>query len=69
MDFKERLKKEQAELKEKILKLESFVNSDGVNKLSDSQESMLRHQLLTMYPYQDILQLRMFDLDIEFKPY
>ncbi len=69
MDFKERLKKEQEELKDKVIKLEAFLNSEGIQKLSNNQETMLRHQLLIMYPYIDILQMRMVDLDIDFKPY
>ena len=69
MGFKERLKKEQVELKEKILKLEGFLESGEKKDVSDYQETLLRHQLLVMYPYIDILQIRMYDLDIEFLPY
>jgi hypothetical protein len=50
-DWKERLVKEQAELKEKFLKLTEFINSEEFYGLSSNNKQLLKNQKIVMELY------------------
>lgn len=60
-DWEKRLVKEQAELKEKFLKLTEFINSEKFYTLSDNNKQLLRNQKIAMELYLSILNMRLFD--------
>ncbi len=55
--FLDRLKIEKDELLEKVTKLAMFLNSD-LNDLSEANELLLKHQLVSMNDYLSILIIR-----------
>ena len=55
--FLDRLKVEKDELLEKVTKLAMFLNSD-LNDLSEANELLLKHQLVSMNDYLSILIIR-----------
>ena len=61
--FKERLTAEMQDLKEKIDKLEIFVNSDALFNIDATQQVLLRIQLQSMITYFQILVERIVWLD------
>jgi|APFre7841882793_1041355.scaffolds.fasta_scaffold13873_5 hypothetical protein len=61
--FKERLTAEMQDLKEKIDKLEIFVNSDALFNIDATQQVLLRIQLQSMITYFQILVERIAWLD------
>jgi hypothetical protein len=56
--FLDRLKIEKDELLEKVTKLAMFLNTDKVNDLSDANQLLLKHQLVSMNDYLNILIIR-----------
>lgn len=54
-DFKSRLSIEKSELDEKIGKLSTFIESDGINSIDPKQKALLNEQLPAMKLYADIL--------------
>ena len=68
-NFKERLKVEQKELKEKFIKLVTFINSDKFYELSPNNKLVLKNQKIAMELYLDILNIRVYeDVDSAFIP-
>ena len=63
--FKVRLINEQFDLQEKIEKLKSFVESESISKVDDSQQKLLNDQLGAMVRYNDILIERLLLLGIK----
>lgn len=63
-DWKERLIKEQKELKERVVKLVDFMNSEEFFKLSEKYRQVLINQKIGMDIYLNALNTRVFD-DIE----
>ena len=63
----ERMNKELEDLKEKLEKGYSFLNSENVNNIIDSQQKLLlAQQLIVMEEYSDILSQRIkYDLEKE----
>lgn len=61
--FKERLTAEMQDLKEKIDKLEIFINSDALFNIDATQQVLLRIQLQSMITYFQILVERIAWLD------
>lgn len=63
----ERMNKELEDLKEKLEKGYSFLNSENVNNIIDSQQKLLLvQQLIVMEEYSDILSQRIkYDLEKE----
>ncbi len=60
----ERLVVEHAELKEKLVKLVSFINSEEYYKLSENHRTVLQNQKITMELYLQTLSMRLYeDLD------
>ncbi len=62
MDFKKRLNKEKEELDDKILKLNSFLNSTEATKISQIQRSLLLVQSQSMVTYSCCLNERLTNL-------
>lgn len=60
-DWKERLVKEQAELKEKLIKLTEFINSEKFYTLSPNNRQLLKNQKITMELYLSVLNMRVFE--------
>ena len=60
-NWKERLVKEQAELKEKFLKLTSFINSEEFYELSNNNKLLLKNQKIAMELYLSTLNMRVFE--------
>lgn len=60
-DYKERLIVEQKELKEKLLKLMEFINSEKFYELSENNKQLLRNQKIAMELYLSTLNMRLFD--------
>ena len=60
-DYKERLVKEQVELKEKLATLTDFINSEKFYKLSDNNRLLLRNQKIAMELYLNVLNMRVFE--------
>jgi len=56
--FLDRLKTEKDELLDKVTKLSMFLNSDKIDGLSDANQLLLKHQLLSMNDYLNILIIR-----------
>lgn len=54
-DFKSRLSIEKSELDEKIGKLSTFIESDGINSIDPKQKALLNEQLPAMKLYAYIL--------------
>jgi hypothetical protein len=54
-DFKTRLIKEQAQLENKLNKLDDFLMSDKIEKIDDIQKALLRVQLTAMITYNQCL--------------
>lgn len=57
-DFKTRLVEEQAQLEEKLNKLDAFLVSENVNKVADTQQALLRVQATAMNTYLQCLKER-----------
>lgn len=60
-DYKERLIIEQKELKEKLIKLMEFINSEKFYELSENNKQLLRNQKIAMELYLSTLNMRLFD--------
>lgn len=60
-DWKERLIIEQKELKEKLIKLTEFVNSEKYYELSPNNRQVLKNQKLAMELYLSVLNMRVFE--------
>lgn len=58
-DFKSRLVEEQAQLEEKLNKLNEFNQSDKVNEIDPVQKSLLIIQAGAMYTYNECLKERL----------
>jgi hypothetical protein len=56
--FLDRLKTEKDELLDKVTKLSIFLNSDKIDGLSDANQLLLKHQLVSMNDYLNILIIR-----------
>lgn len=57
-DFKTRLVEEQAQLEEKLNKLDDFLMSEKVNNINDTQKALLQVQALAMNTYNQCLKER-----------
>lgn len=60
-DLKERLIKEQKELKERLAKLTDFINSEKFYKLSENNRQLLKNQKIAMELYLNVLNMRLFE--------
>ena len=60
-DYKERLIIEQKELKEKLIKLMEFINSEEFYGLSSNNKQLLKNQKIAMELYLSTLNMRLFD--------
>lgn len=60
---KERVKVELNELRERLVKLEAFINSTAITKLKDRMRALLTLQLGCMREYEEVLveRLRIWD--------
>jgi hypothetical protein len=58
-DFKSRLVEEQAQLEEKLNKLNDFNQSEKVNEIDPTQKSLLLVQAGAMYTYNECLKARL----------
>lgn len=56
---KERVKVELHELRERIVKLEAFINSTAITKLKGRMQGLLALQLGYMHEYEDVLEERL----------
>ena len=59
--YKERLIKEQSELREKFTKLVDFINSEEFYKLSHNNRLLLKNQKIAMELYLNVLNMRVFE--------
>ena len=57
-DFKTRLVEEQAQLEEKLDRLDAFLVSENVTKVADTQQALLRVQATAMNTYLQCLKER-----------
>ena len=63
-DWKVRLLAEQKELKEKMVKLVAFINSEEYYQLSENNRLLLKDQKIAMELYLNVLNIRVFgDVD------
>jgi hypothetical protein len=62
-DFKDRLVEEQAQLEEKLNKLNDFNESEKVNDIDPVQKDLLLIQAGAMYTYNECLKVRIALLD------
>lgn len=60
-DWKVRLLVEQKELKEKLVRLVAFINSEEYYQLSDNNKSLLKNQKIAMELYLNVLNMRVFE--------
>ena len=60
-DYRERLIVEQKELKEKLIKLMEFINSEKFYELSDNNRLLLKNQKIAMELYLNVLNMRVFE--------
>lgn len=60
-NYKERLIVEQKELKEKLIKLIEFINSEKFYELSENNKQLLKNQKIAMELYLSTLNMRLFD--------
>lgn len=60
MDYKQRVKNESKDLKEKITKLKAFVTSNKMSQLTPIDRELLQKQLIVMEEYSCILDQRIF---------
>ena len=60
-DWKERVIAEQAELKEKLINLVQFINSEKFSSLSENYKKVLMNQKIAMELYLNVLNLRAFE--------
>lgn len=68
-NYKERLIVEQKELKEKLIKLTEFINSEKFYELSANNKQLLKNQKIAMELYLSTLNMRVFeDVDKIFVP-
>ena len=58
-DFKTRLIEEQAQLEEKLIKLNDFNQSEKVNEIDPVQKDLLLVQAGAMYTYNECLKARL----------
>jgi hypothetical protein len=58
MNFFDRLRVEHDELATKLDKLSAFIQSDSFSLLIESQQLLLRKQLVAMQEYRDLLLIR-----------
>ena len=56
--FLDRLKAEKDDLLDKVTKLSMFLNSAKIDGLSDANQLLLKHQLVSMNDYLNILIIR-----------
>lgn len=61
MENKERLIEEQKELKEKVAKLNEFMNSEEYYRLSPNNRLVLKNQKIAMDLYLQVLNMRVFE--------
>lgn len=61
--FKERLEQEAAELNEKIVRLQDFINSEKSNEIDKDHKGLLFIQVEAMRTYYQVLLIRLVDLD------
>lgn len=59
--YKERLIKEQEDLKEKLARLIEFINSDKFYGLSSNNRQLLRNQKIAMELYLEMLNMRLYE--------
>lgn len=64
-NFLDKLKEEVSELKQKTVKLDTFIKSNFFTSISKKQQILLELQLNTMKSYEVILQLRLNELSIK----
>ena len=60
-DWKVRLLEEQEELKEKLVKLVAFINSEEYYQLSENNRLLLKDQKIAMELYLNVLNIRAFE--------
>ena len=60
-DWKERLIVEQKELKERLVKLMEFINSEKFYELSPNNKQLLKNQKIVMELYLSVLNMRVFE--------
>lgn len=60
-DYKVKLIVEQKELKEKFLKLVTFINSEEFFNLSPNNKQILKNQKIVMELYLSVLNMRVFE--------
>ena len=60
--FKERLVEEQAQLEEKLDKLDDFLMSEKVSEIDDTQKALLKVQATSMNTYNQCLRERIVRL-------
>lgn len=64
-DWQQRVIDVQKDLKEKLDKLTSFINSDPINKLDPAECNRLRQQYYFMYYYNEVLESRIRAFNLE----
>lgn len=68
-DWKEKLVKEQAELKKKLTKLTDFINSEKFYALSTNHRQLLKNKKMAMELYLNVLNMQVFeDVDNAYVP-
>ena len=68
-DWKERLVKEQAELKKKLANLTDFINSEEFYALSTNHRQLLKNKKIAMELYLNVLNMQVFeDVDNAYIP-
>ena len=68
-DWKERLIKEQKELKKKLAKLTDFINSEKSYALSTNHRQLLKNKKMAMELYLNVLNMQVFeDVDNAYIP-
>lgn len=63
-DFRTRLAEEQAQLEEKLNKLDEFLDSDKFNRVDDVQKALLKVQATAMNTYNQCLKERLERLPV-----
>ena len=68
-DWKEKLVKEEAELKKKMAKLTDFINSEKFYALSTNHRQLLKNKKMAMELYLNVLNMQVFeDVDNAYIP-
>lgn len=65
-DFKQRLIDELIELRKKRVKLDAFTGTETFNSLKKTQRELLHAQAGAMWAYEQILKLRLDDLEVDY---